>query len=192
MLFGGRAIRRLRLPDLALDMRFPLFNDGAFFQGPMSTTASEILALPGRPESLIVARWGDHNHDPFESDGVAVYDNGIKRPDSTANEFSGSPAINTIQLSSSGTAIYGLTTSNSGFTFSSPSVPGMKLFSFRNLCYRRMQQVLQPAGVNGTAQSLALSIPFRFKTEKFGVQSTAVDQLLVRHSLLPNPTNGSW
>jgi YVTN family beta-propeller protein len=119
VLFGGRAIRRLRLPDLALDMRFPLFNDGVFTfaQGPMSTTASEILALPGRPESLIVARWGDHNHDPWESDGVAVYDNGIKRRDSTPNEIGGgSPAINTIQLSSSGTAIYGLTTSNSGFT----------------------------------------------------------------------------
>jgi DNA-binding beta-propeller fold protein YncE len=117
VLFGGRAIRRLRLPDLTFDLRFPLFNDGAFFHGPMSTTASEILTVPGHPESLVVARWGDHNHIQFDSDGVAIYDNGIKRSDSTPNEFNGSPAINTIQLSPSGNAVYGLTTSNTAFTF---------------------------------------------------------------------------
>ena len=117
VLFGGRAIQRLRLPDLGLDLRYPLFNDGALFQGPMSTTAAEILTVPGHPESLVVARWGDHNHDPFDSDGVAVYDNGVKRPASTPNWTNGSPRINTIQLSAAANTLYGLTTDSSDHTF---------------------------------------------------------------------------
>jgi DNA-binding beta-propeller fold protein YncE len=134
VLFGGRAVRRLRLPDLTLDLRFPLFNDGAFFHGPMSTTATEILTVPSHPESLIVARWGDHNHIEFDSDGVAVYDNGIKRSDSTPNEFNGSPAINTIQLSPSGNAVYGLTTSNTAYTFTKMGLDanGVRITTSRN------------------------------------------------------------
>jgi YVTN family beta-propeller protein len=134
VLFGGRAIRRLRLPDLTFDIRFSLFNEGSFGQGPMSTTASEILTMPGQPESLIVARWGDHNHIQFDSDGVAVYDNGMKRPDSTSNEFFGSPAINTIQLSANGTAVYGLTTSNTSFAFTKMGLDsnGVRIIASKN------------------------------------------------------------
>ena len=118
VLFGGRAVRRLRLPDLAFDLRFPLFNDGTFYSGPMSTTAGDIVTIPGHPESLIVARSGDHNHGMYDSDGVAVYDNGVKRPDSTGARINGNaPSIGTIQLSGSGAAVYGLTTDGTDVTF---------------------------------------------------------------------------
>lgn len=118
VLFGSRAIRRLRLPELTPDLRFPLFSDEQvlMFRDAMSTTASEILTVPGKPESVIVARWGDHNNDPFDPDGVAVYDNGVKRPASTPSWPFG-PPTNTIQLSASGDTLYALNTQNTNFTF---------------------------------------------------------------------------
>jgi hypothetical protein len=112
-LYGGAAIKRLRLPGLQPDMRFPLLADNSAF-GQIPANAYEMLPVKGRPESLIVAR-GNYLSSPG-SEGVAIYDNGIKRPVSAPLNYEYEP-INTIQLSMSGDLIYGLNTETSSFSF---------------------------------------------------------------------------
>lgn len=112
-LYGGAAIQRLKLPSLQQDLRFPLQNDNPAF-GRIPVRAYEILPVKGRPESLIVAR-GNYISTPG-SEGVAIYDNGVKRQLSAPTVLEGDQ-INTIQLSQSGDLVYGLNTETTAFSF---------------------------------------------------------------------------
>lgn len=116
---GGTAIQRMTLPDLKRDLRFPLHSSDDGVYGPIPTEAAQMLPVPGKPESVIVARaWAPGSGTPI-ADGVAVYDNGIRRPVLTPGWSWGidQGPINVIQLSSSGTTIYGLDNEASDFKF---------------------------------------------------------------------------
>ena len=107
-LFGGRSVQRLRLPEMTPDLRFPLFVERElFYAEPVSTRVSDIVAMPGRPESVIVALGDYHDHSTLESDGVAVYDDGVRRPLVTP-AWPHDPFIDSIQVSASGQSVYGL------------------------------------------------------------------------------------
>jgi hypothetical protein len=122
-LYGGSAVRRFRLPDLTPDLRFPMFADySAFYgsvEGSVPTRAAEMLPVPGLPGSVIVARAQAPGLDVPSADGVVVFDDGVARPATTPAQpwgFDEGP-VNTIQLSSSGSLIYGLDNEVDDFKF---------------------------------------------------------------------------
>jgi hypothetical protein len=112
-LYAGAAIQRLRLPGLQTDLRFPLQADNPAY-GRLPVSAFEILPVKGRPESVIVAR-GNYISSPA-SEGVAIYDNGVRREITAPTIYEGGQ-INTIQRSQSGDLVYGLNTETTAFSF---------------------------------------------------------------------------
>jgi len=116
---GGTAVQRLSLPDLKPDLRFPLFSSDSSVYGPTPTEASQMLPVPGRPESVVVARALAPGSATPIGDGVAVYDNGIRRPVTTPGWSWGNDEgpVNVIQMSGSPTTLYGLDNEISDFKF---------------------------------------------------------------------------
>lgn len=92
---GATGIQRFDVPNHALDIQFSLGSDpnsGAYRVGDMAV-------LPGQPGSVAVSR----RFSTFSSSaGVAVYDNGVQRPTTTAS-FS---SINTIAFSNVAATLY--------------------------------------------------------------------------------------
>jgi hypothetical protein len=121
---GGTAIQRVSLPDLARDLRFPLSSSSSAVFGPTPTEAAQMLPVPGRPESVIVARAQAPGSGTPLADGVGVYDNGVPRPVLTPGWSWGNDEgpVNVIQQSSSSGTLYGIDNEISDFKFFKLSV----------------------------------------------------------------------
>jgi uncharacterized repeat protein (TIGR01451 family) len=94
---GAAAVRRVELRSQTADLQFPLGRDP--FTGPYFAEAIEVL--PGHPESIAISRRSLGFSPTHE--GVAIYDDGVPRPAATP-PHTGS---NVIQVSPSGTRLYG-------------------------------------------------------------------------------------
>jgi uncharacterized repeat protein (TIGR01451 family) len=101
------AVRRVNLNGQTLG---PVFAVGANVVGSPYSVA-DIVVLRGTPNSVAVARANG-----FNSKGVAIFDNGIRRPDVTS-EF-GNPAVIALEPAADTNTLYG----TSGFGFSRLSV----------------------------------------------------------------------
>lgn len=102
---GESAVRRVNLPLLIVELKFPLGPGTSPFPeacGPL--VAEDIEVLPGRASSVAVSiRNGCSSHET-----VAIYDDGIRRPTSTPGWTSGVlPPINLIEFSQSASILYG-------------------------------------------------------------------------------------
>ncbi len=114
-LWGSAAVKRLSLPDLSERIAFGLDRGPYQENAPaIQTNAQEILPLPGHPESVAVL----YNYDPGYleqySEGVAVYDDGVRRPVYT---WFSDPTPGSVEIDESGTTIYGLNNLTTAFDF---------------------------------------------------------------------------
>jgi uncharacterized protein (TIGR03437 family) len=102
MLDGARAIVRLSLPALNVEREFHVVReDGTLVD------ADVVLSLPSDPTSVVVGRdmWFLSH-----SFGVAIYDDGVQRPDTTPSYLSlirQTPLVNEAQISADGSTLYG-------------------------------------------------------------------------------------
>jgi hypothetical protein len=103
---GSASIRRVRLMDQTPDQSFRLRTDFNPFN-PMGTTRTkQVLALPGAAGSVVVNMSRQPAYLEAGSDGIAVYDNGIRRPVLVPGEPFG--GIQEMQLSEDGVTLYGI------------------------------------------------------------------------------------
>src|SRR5688572_20416547 len=100
---GTSAVRRFDLQSQTPGLQFPL---GITSNGPL--IASDIEVQPGNPSVVVVARRNKFFSPSFE--GLAVYDNGVKRP----NETQSHTGSNAIDFGGSSSVLYGLDTFVSG------------------------------------------------------------------------------
>jgi hypothetical protein len=118
-MWGSREVKRLRLPDLTTDLTFDVERGDPGY-GPFPSNAQEILPLPGQPDSVAVLR----NWQPWFleklTEGVAIYDAGVRRP-ATAPETWQVP-VDSVELDETGTMVYGLNNQTTGFEFTKLSV----------------------------------------------------------------------
>ncbi len=83
-LYSAWAVQRVRLDRVEPDLRIPLQSDEGPW-GPEPTRANEILPIPGRSESFVVARAGlPGDPSDIQAKGVVVYDGDTPRPGTTA------------------------------------------------------------------------------------------------------------
>jgi uncharacterized protein (TIGR03437 family) len=101
---GARTIVRFTLPDLKFDKQFHVLAD----DGRLLDT-NILLSLPANPKSVGVGRvmaFLSHSY------GVAIYDDGVRRPRMTtpygSREFFDKPIVNEGQLSADGQYLYGV------------------------------------------------------------------------------------
>jgi uncharacterized repeat protein (TIGR01451 family) len=101
------AVRQYNIPSRVLG---PIFQVGT---GQFANTLSvaDLVVIPGSPTSVAVAR-----ADAYNPKGVAIYDNGVRRSQTTPEL--GGANINLIQPSSSPSLIYGYDNQFSDFEFS--------------------------------------------------------------------------
>jgi uncharacterized protein (TIGR03437 family) len=98
MLQGAKKIGKFSLPTLSLEYDFPaLETNGAFIAKGAWSWVKEMQALPGQPDSLVVAHADLFNLIPYDL-GIAIYDHGTQRPDSASG--------NTIQVSTTGDILW--------------------------------------------------------------------------------------
>ncbi|MBS1808615.1 MAG: hypothetical protein JST84_10530 [Acidobacteria bacterium] len=117
-LYNSWSIRRLHLPDLTPDLRFSMHapSSGPFGGISRPIRAADLLPVPGRADSIIVARaytpGGGEGANPYN---VAVYTNGNEQPLQTepSSIFGLSSIISSMQFDRTKTAIYGI-----GYDFS--------------------------------------------------------------------------
>jgi len=105
MLDGSRNIVRLSLPALAVEKQFHVTEGNGTF-----LDANVILSVPSSATSVIVGRT-EFASTLFHTYGMAIYDDGIPRPDTTttynARTGAAGPLVNEAQLSADGSALYG-------------------------------------------------------------------------------------
>jgi hypothetical protein len=114
---GAGGVRRFNLATQSAGLQFSLGNSPNGY-GPL--TVRDMKVLPDNSESVVLSRVRGSSYAPrFE--GVAVYDNGVRRPTTTNNfggagalAFSDSPATLYGQDSETGTGFYKMTISASG------------------------------------------------------------------------------
>jgi sugar lactone lactonase YvrE len=142
---GAASIRSYNILTHSAGAQFPVGRDSV--QGPYSF--SDIAVSPGNPLVVAVARQNRFNS-PSEA-GVAVFDNGVQRPNTGPGHIAGSDVI---AFGSSsvlyGNSFQGLTTmaiNNSGVTVTSttPFSVGNTLVFDNNRVYGSSGQVLNPA-----------------------------------------------
>ena len=90
---------------------------------------NDLAVAPGNPDTLAIARWY-LGWSPPEA-GVAVYDNGVRRPNTGPGHLNGA---DTIVYSASASKLYGMgpfqgvqtiTVDASGVTVSNPTIPAL-------------------------------------------------------------------
>ena len=104
---GAAAVRRLHIPTLTAGLQFVLGSDPSY--GPFYVEDMEVL--PGRADAVAVSRRSS-GYFP-QSQGVAVYDNGVQRPNVTPSNFD--PHV--IEFSSSAALLYGFDNQSSAGSF---------------------------------------------------------------------------
>ena len=103
---GSSSVQRVRLADQTPDQSFRLRTDFNPFN-PMGTTRTrQVLVLPGAAGSVVVNMSRQPAYREAGSDGIAVYDNGIRRPVLVPGESFG--GIEEMQLSEDGVTLYGI------------------------------------------------------------------------------------
>ena len=143
---GASSVRRYNILTHTAGQQFALGRDDT--DGPYSL--SDIAVMPGNPSVIAVARQ-KRNVLPSEA-GVAIFDNGVQRPNTGPAVFDGSGSI----AFASPAVLYGnnnhpgLTTmsvSNSGVSVTSTSnfQPGHSIILANNLVYGSSGQVINPA-----------------------------------------------
>lgn len=109
---GAAAVRRVTLATQKADLQFSLgFGSST---GPLFV--EEIEAVPGEPNAVAISRRNSGFSPRHE--GVAIYDNGVKRTNTTANHT----GSNVIEFGSSGSTLYGLNNETTEFGFRKMSV----------------------------------------------------------------------
>jgi DNA-binding beta-propeller fold protein YncE len=109
---GAAAVRRVKLDDFTAGLQFPLGSDsflGLFYVDDME-------AVPGQPGAVAVSR-RNQGFSP-RHEGVAIYDNGVQRP----NETPGHTGSDVIEFDASGKALYGYNNETTDFGFRTMSV----------------------------------------------------------------------
>jgi DNA-binding beta-propeller fold protein YncE len=107
-LYNSFAIRRVTLPSMSSDLFFNVYGSCISGVSQCVTRAGEILAIPGSPQSIVVARMDDPASDTPISEGVAVYDNDVQRTAASPGFPWGNVGpMDVIQLSAAGDAVYG-------------------------------------------------------------------------------------
>ena len=109
---GAGAVRRINVATQQADLKFSLgFGQ---FTGPLFVEDME--AVPGEPNAVAISR-RNAGFSP-RHEGVAIYDNGVKRPTTTASHT----GSNVIEFGSSGSTLYGLNNETTEFGFRKMSV----------------------------------------------------------------------
>lgn len=107
------AVRRVHIPSLTPGLEFSLGVDQIF-----GLYVEDMEVLPGHPEAVAVSR--QYQGGSPRRAGVAIYDDGIKRPLKTP-DHTGS---NIIEFSGAASTLYGLNTETTEFGFRRMSVDG--------------------------------------------------------------------
>jgi hypothetical protein len=113
---GAAAVRRVNVATQKADLQFSL-GLGQFGTGPLFV--DDLEAVPGQPNAVAVSRRNSGFSPRHE--GVAIYDNGVKRPNTTQNHT----GSNVIEFGSSGNTLYGLNNETSEFGFRKMSVDSL-------------------------------------------------------------------
>ncbi|HKP16869.1 MAG TPA: hypothetical protein VJT84_00225 [Gaiellaceae bacterium] len=111
---GAAAVRRVALPSLTPGLQFPLGVDAIL--GPMFVEDMEVV--PGAPTAVAISR-RNVGFSP-RHEGVAVYDDGVKR----ANETPGHTGSNVIEFGASASRLYGYNNETTEFGFRRMTVTG--------------------------------------------------------------------
>jgi hypothetical protein len=109
---GAAAVRRLHIPTLTPGLQFALGSDSFFGQ----YFVEDMEVLPGEPDSVAVSRRNE-GVSPRHA-GVAIYDNGVPRPNATPRHT----GSNVIEFSASASLLYGLNNETTEFGFRRMSV----------------------------------------------------------------------
>jgi DNA-binding beta-propeller fold protein YncE len=104
---GAAAVRRVDVTTMTAGIQFPLGNDPFF--GPY--VAEDIEVMPGSPGSIAVSR-KNLGISPRHA-GVAIYDDGVQRPNETARHT----GSNRIEFSSDAGVLYGYNNETTEFGF---------------------------------------------------------------------------
>src|SRR5580704_5232834 len=90
------------------DLFFNVYGDCGGLAPQCPTRAGQMLSIPGSPQSIVVARMDDPGSDTPNSEGIAVYDSGVIRPATSPGwPWGNVGAMDVIQLSAAGNAVYG-------------------------------------------------------------------------------------
>jgi len=116
-LYNEYAIRRLQLPSLSSDLFFRIYSDDG-----QSVRATQMLPIPGSPRSIVAVRLDDPAALTYGSYGVVVYDDAVRRPDSTGHADRLAGRIDVIQSSASGNTVYGTDNESTAFSFAKLSL----------------------------------------------------------------------
>ena len=108
---GANAVRRFDVATRTPGLQFTLGRD--IFD--RSYRALDLAAAPGQPQTVAVVRGGNGT----TNSGVAVYDDGVQRPNATGNGHT----INVIEYSASPLILYGNNTTDSEAGFRKLAVP---------------------------------------------------------------------
>jgi hypothetical protein len=104
-LYGAEALVKLSLPDLTAQYQFPIVNKTGRL-----TTALEVQPLGALDDSLVISQYNDGS--PWEL--IAVYDRGVKRPNTTKdwiyNTNDPSCLADSFQLSTDGSTMWAMDT----------------------------------------------------------------------------------
>ncbi|HEY6804938.1 MAG TPA: Calx-beta domain-containing protein [Pyrinomonadaceae bacterium] len=110
---GAAAVRRFKVATQQAELQFSL-GFGDFNTGPLFV--DDIEAVPGEPNAVAVSRRNSGFSPRHE--GVAIYDNGVRRPNTTPNHT----GSNVIEFGSTGSALYGANNETTEFGFQKMSV----------------------------------------------------------------------
>ena len=145
---GAASIRSYNILTHTAGTQFPVGRDTV--QGPYSF--SDIAVSPGNPLVIAVARQNRFNS-PSEA-GVAVFDNGVQRPNTGPGHIAGSDFIafgsSSVLYGNSSAGLTTMAVNNSGVTVTgtTPFQIGSGLTFDNNLLYSSRGQVLNPATGN--------------------------------------------
>ncbi|MCM3873911.1 MAG: hypothetical protein ND895_24750 [Pyrinomonadaceae bacterium] len=113
---GAAAVRRVDIAAQTADIRFSL-GSGAFGTGP--TLVQDMEVVPGHPTAVAISRRNVGFSPAHE--GVAVYDNGVRRPTTTPNHT----GSNLIEFSATADTLYGINNETTEFGFRKMSVTNL-------------------------------------------------------------------
>jgi len=168
MLQGSKKIGKFALPTLSLEYDFPALAANAATKGEWSFV-KEMQALPGQPDSLVVAHADLFNLIAYDL-GIAVYDHGTQRPDSASG--------NSIQVSTTGDTLWtfdnelidtdlfhkwgigpdGLTPIATGSVDNCYGCSGTAIKCQNNVCFTGSGIVLDPVSLTGVGRLLSESL----------------------------------
>jgi hypothetical protein len=108
------AVKRLTLPALTMDLRFPLTNMTPVTLPGEYLCGKDMKVVPGNARTVVVpiARHGLASRSCTfnEPDGVAVYQDGLKLP----NTLTGFPSVHLLEFSDSPSVLFGVSTFTGG------------------------------------------------------------------------------